>query len=256
MLKVNYGGRIITSVDESGTKRLLTKGKVCNSDILLDYDYSFLGESAELVKAYPKETTLLSATSYNGWTPSTTAATIVASSNLEQINVNMAAYEYAIVWRFLVEPVYSSSAVNKAKVVKNAQVIYQFCLRKPSNLANAQSGTNNGNTYTNAFSYSVIDYYNSSGTHTAGFSTSYGIYVTASAPTYASSTATSTKLTIKRPPFYARCSTTYFSTANAAEVNQSSTNLYLDCKVYRMKAGTCAAFNAYQTAVSLYRNGM
>lgn len=255
MLKVNYNGGIIATVDSPGIKRLLTNGKVCKSDILLDYDYSWMGESAELVKAYPTETTKLSATAYNGWTPSTTAKAIVATSNLEQINVDMATYEYVIVWRFLAEPVYGSGAVNTARVVKCAQTMVQFCLRRPSNLTNIGTNTYNGNTYTTPLSYAVLDYWNSNSSHTVAWSASYGLYISAPTPAYASSTATSTKLTIKRPQMNARCSTTYFSTGNAGAVDQANTYLYLDCKVYRVKAGTCASFNAYKTVIDLYRGG-
>ena len=255
MLKVNYNGFKIATLDATGTKRLLTKDKVCKSDIILDYDFSWMGESAELVKAYPLETTKLSATGYASWTPSTTATAIVATSNLEQINVDMAAYEYVIVWRFFVTPVYGSGAVNKAKVVKNAQEIVQFCIRRPSNLTKISSNTYNGNTYASPFGYAVLDYWNNNSSHTVTWSASYGLYISAPAPAYASSTATSTKLTIKRPAINARCSTTSFSTANAAAVDQANTNLLLDCKVYRVKAGTCASFNVYKNVIDLYRTG-
>lgn len=255
MLKVNYNGGIIATVDSPGTKRLLTNGKVCKSDILLDYDYSWMGESAELLKTYPKETTKLSDTLYNGWTPSTTAKAIVATSNLEQIEIDMASYEYAIVWRFLTEPVYGSSAVDTARVVRNAQSIIQFCFRRPTNLANISANTYNGNTYANTLSQAVLDYWNNNSAHTVAWSASYGLYISAPTPAYASSTATSTKLTIKRPPMNARCSTTYFSTGNANAVDQANTYLYLDCNVYRMKAGSCPTFNIYKKVIDIYRGG-
>jgi hypothetical protein len=215
-----------------------------------------MGESTELVKSYPKETTLLSATGFNGWTPSTTAKVIVATSNLEQIDVDMAAYEYCIVWRFLCQPVYSSSATNVSRTVKNAQVLYQFLLRRPSNLANLAAGTNNGNASVTPMNYAALEYYNASGTHALAWAASYGIYATAPSPSFASSTATTTKVTIRRPPFNARCNGTYLSTANAAEIDQANTKLELECKVYRMKVETCDVKNAYQSAIDLYRNGM
>lgn len=255
MLKVNYNGRIITTAEGTETKRLLTQGKVCKSDILLDYDYSWMGDSAELIKSYAKETTKLSDTLYNGWTPSTTAKAIVATSNLEQINVDMAKYEYIIVWRFRTEPVYGSGAVNTARVVKNAQTIVQMCFRRPSNLTNIGTNTYNGNAYSSPINFAVLDYWNNNSSHTVAWSASYGLYISAPAPAYASSTATSTKLTIKRPPMNARCSTTYFSTGNAGAVDQANTYMYLDCHVYRVKAGTCASFNVFKNTIDLYRGG-
>ena len=255
-VNVTYKGSSILTQNGTATNKLLTAGMYMEDDVTIDHTYTFLGANAELVKSYAKTTTKLSATDYNGWTPSTTAKAIVASSNLDAVSINTANYEYAIVWRFFVEPVYGSSATNTAKLVKNAQVLYQFVFRKPSNLTNASSGTNNGNYQVSPMLYSVLDYYNNSGTHTSAWTASYGLYIAATAPTFSNSTSTTPTLTIKTPVINARCSTTYFSTTNASAVTQASTNLYLDCKFYRMKAGTCDAFNAYQNAVDVYRNGV
>lgn len=255
-LNVTYKGSSILTQNGNVTNKLLTAGKYLEDDITLAHLYTFLGANAELVKAYAKTTTKLSATEYNGWTPSTTAKAIVPSSNLESVSIDTENYEYAIVWRFFVEPVYGSSATNVARIVKNAQVLYQFVFRKPSNLTNAASGTNNGNYQVSPLLYSVLDYYNNNGTHTSAWTASYGIYIAATAPTFSNSTSTTPTLTIKKPVINARCSTTYFSTSNANAVTQASTNLLLDCKLYRMKAGTCDPFNAYQNAVDVYRNGI
>lgn len=40
-----------------------------------------------------------------------------------------------------------------------------------------------------------------------------------------------------------------------AAIDQANTNLLLDCKVYRVKAGTCASFNVYKNVIDLYRTG-
>lgn len=255
MLKVGYDGKNILTLDATAVKRLLTKDRVCKSDILLDYDFSWMGESAELVKAYAKETTKLADTGYNGWTPSTTAQAIVATSDLEQVDVDMGKYDYIIVWRFRTEPVYGTGATNKARFLKFAQEMVQMCYRRPSNLTNLTANTYNGNAYSTPLNLAVIDYYNSSQSHTIAYTSTVGLYVTAPTPTFASSKETATKLTIKRPIMTAKCSTTYFSTANAGKVDQANTYMDLDCKLYRVKAGTCASFSVYQDVIDLYRSG-
>lgn len=255
-VNVTYNGNSILTQNGNATNKLLTAGMYMEDDVTIDHVYTFLGSNAELVKAYAKTTTKLSATNYNGWTPSTTAKTIVATSNLESVSINTEDYEYAIVWRFFVEPVYGSSATNTARLVKNAQCIFTYVFRRGSNLTNIASGTNNGNAQLSPFSNAILDYYNASGTHTFTTSASYGIYISATSPTFGSSTSTSTTMTIRKPAINARCSTTYFSTSNAAAVTQASTDLVLDCKLYRMKAGTCDPFNVFQTIIDIYRHGV
>ena len=254
-VNVAYKGRSILTMNGNATNTLLTSGKYLEGNIGITHTYNFLGSNAELVKSYAKTTTKLSATDYNGWTPSTTAKAIVATSTLETVNIDMANYEYAIVWRFFVQPVYGSSATNVARVVKNAQTLVQFVFRRSSNLTNIVAQNNNGNATVSPFLYAVLDYYNGSGTHTWASSASYGIYISSTAPTFGSSTATSTTMNIRKPVINARCSDTYFKTANASAVTQASTNLLLDCKLYRMKPGTCDPFNVYQNVFNTYRNG-
>lgn len=255
-VNVTYKGNSILTQNGTVTNKLLTAGMYLEDDVTIAHTYSFLGANMELVKTYPKETTLLSATDFNGWTPSTTAKVIKASTNLETLGINTANYDYCIVWRFNVTPVYGSSATNTARVVENAQVLYQFIFRRSSNLTNIMSGTNNGNATVSPFLYAVLDYFNGSGTHTWTTSASYGLYISSTAPTFSSSTSTTPNLTIKRPAMNARCSTTYMSTGNASAIDQANTKLELDCKLYRMKAGTCDLFNVFQNVFDLYRNGI
>lgn len=216
--------------------------------------YLWRGEKAELVKVYDAESKLLSQTLYDTWTPITNATTIVNSADLATMDINTEKYEYIVDWKFVFDPVYSG-ATNKARTVKAVQDIYYYIVRRPSNLTNIASGTNNYNSAVNINTPGIIDYYNSSSSHTFTWSVSYGVYMVAAAPTFGSNTEHQTTMTIKKPSISARCSTTYFSVSNAGKVVKNQSKYTIKCYVYRCKVGSYP-FSIYQDTVALYNNGL
>ena len=280
---INYNGNAIATMNASGTKTLNTEGTYCLSDIEVVYSkpstgisvvttqdvhggdiveitatpvipYTWMGEDAELVQSYTTESKALSDTDFATWTPSTTAKDIVSSSNLGTQAIDTQNYEYFLMWKLYFVPTYDGSETNTARLVKNAQNIFYYIFRRPSNLTNISSQTNNNNVAVNINNPSVLDYYNNNSTRTNAWSTSYGIYMTAVAPTFSSSTSYTPTLTIKRPKITARCSTTYLSTTNCSHINQSS-KYYLKATLWRFKTGSYP-FNCYQTAIKLYNGGL
>lgn len=218
---------------------------------------SWLGQEAELVQTYAKESTLLSSTSYNGWTPSTTAKTIKSGASLTAVAIDLEQYDYILRWQFFCEPVYNGSETNTARMVKTAQEMYQAIIRRPNSLANIATLTEAGNACQTINTPSLMEYWNNNSSHTYTWSASYGIYAAATAATFASSTALQTNLTPKRPSISARCSTTYFSTGNAGKVTQASTYLYTQGWLYRIKKSKSLGYNQYTVNVcSLFNDGI
>lgn len=217
---------------------------------------SWLGEGAELVATYDKESTLLSSTTYASWSPSTTAKTIKSDATAGTYTIDTANYDYLIRWQFYCEPVYNGSQTNTARFIKTVQEIYQGVFRRPSTLANIASLNDSANVCQTINTPSLMEYYNGSGSHTFTWSASYGIYSSAAAATFASSTATSTTMTVKRPAISARCSTTYFSTSNAGKVDQSSTYFHTKGYLYRVKKNKLIAYNQYHNVCSVFNNGL
>lgn len=257
-VKIKYSGNTLTTLRDTGIVKLNTDGKYLEDKIEVDFTdlYTWMGKNPELVQSYAKETIKLSDTGYASWTPSTTATAIIASTNLGTQVLDMANYEYIILWRFLSDFVYGSSATNVARTVKVAQAFAQMIFRRPSNLTNMQSGNNNGNAQQNMGTFAVQDYYNANGSHTIQTSPSYSVYASIVSPTFSNNTSLTPTLTIKKPNINARASATYFSTDNANAVNQESTKLYLKCDFYRIKKDTTDFYNMWQRAVDIYRNGI
>ena len=217
---------------------------------------SWLGQEAELVQTYAKETTALSDTSYNGWTPSTTAKTIKSGASLTAVAIDLEQYDYILRWQFFCEPVYNGSETNTARMVKTAQEMYQAIIRRPNSLANIAALNDAGNACQTINTPSLMEYWNNNSAHTYTWSASYGIYAAATAATFASSTALQTNLTPKRPSISARCSTTYFSTGNAGKVTQASTYLYTQGWLYRIRKGKSLGYNQYRNVCGLFNDGL
>ena len=194
----------------------------------------------------------LSETGFNTWSPSTTAKAIVSSANVSPtVSVNLAEYEYAIRWKMDANLVYTASATNKARTLRCVQDMWQLIHKRANSLANIAAENPAGNACTNLTTAAIMDYYNSSSSHTYTWSASYGIYASLTAATFGNSTSDSTTMTIKTPAINARCSTTYFSTSNAGYVDKTNSTVKIRGRLYRYKRGGIL-YNEYQNLCNLY----
>lgn len=217
-------------------------------------DLHWLGDNVEFLGEKYSEEYTLDDTDFNGWTPSTTAKAIIASKNVSPVvALDLATYEYAIRWKFDCDLVYGSSATTKARTERVVMDIWQTCSKRANSLANISAENPAGNACVTLTSAAILDYYNASSSHTYTWSASYGIYAAATAATFSSSTSNSPNLTIKTPSVSARCSTSYFSTANAALVDQANSTIKLKGYLYRYRKGGIL-YNEYQNLCNLYAN--
>lgn len=201
--------------------------------------YDWHGEEAELVsEIYAPHEFALADTSFNGWTPSTTAKAIKATLTAGTFSADFSQYEYMLKWLCEADLVYAEDTTTKARTERMSNVICQILLRRPNSLANIQADNFAGNACVTSRTSALMEYYNASGSHTYTWSASYGIYASATAATFASATATSTTVTVKTPAWNARCSTTYFSTTVAKAVDQTNSKFRMKCDLYRFKVGS------------------
>lgn len=201
--------------------------------------YNWIGANAEYVsEVYAPQEFALEDTSFNGWTPSTTAKAIKATVNASTFAADMANYEYMIKWLCEADVVYNSGTTTKAMFNRMAMVICQVILRRPNSLANITAENYAGNACVTYRSSPLMDYYNASGSHTYTWSASYGVYPSATAATFSSATSSTPTVTVKTPAWNARCSTTYFSTTVAKAVDQTNSKFRMKGDLYRMKIGS------------------
>lgn len=207
-------------------------------------DMAWLGPDATLVHEITPITVALKDTDFNTWSPSTTAATVVASQTLSTASQKYVAtdlladdgYNYVNIWNMKMPIVYTGTPTQKALPVFSCGLLIQAIFNRYSSYANLLIGNLNNNVTAQTTLASFLRYYGTTtGTLTYTNSASYGFYYANVAPSISSTTATSPTITLKTPTMSARCSTTYMSTANAGLVDKTNTKLTYTCKVYRVK---------------------
>jgi hypothetical protein len=207
-------------------------------------DMSWLGADATLVHEITPITVALKDTNFNTWTPSSTAATVVASQTLSAASQKYVAtdllkdggYNYINVWNMKMPIVYTGTPTNKALPVFSCGLLISALFRRYSSYTNLINGNLNDNVTAQVTLSNFLKYYGKTeGTVTYSNSASYGFYYANVAPTISSSSAVSPTITLKTPTMSARCSTTYMSTANAALIDKENTKLSITCKVYRVR---------------------
>ena len=199
---------------------------------------AWLGVDAELVTTFTLADKKLSATDFNTWTPSTTAADILATRTAGTfVASDITEYDYYIIWTTTIPVVSDSSATKKALPVFLAAYQVQEIIRRPSSFDNiVAQNFNNSVNVSAAVSNNFFRYYGTTtGTLAYTWNTSYGFYASVTANTLSSATAESPTITVKSPKVSTRCSTTYMSTANAALVDKDKTVIHQSCKVYKVK---------------------
>lgn len=200
-------------------------------------DMAWLGKNAECINSdFYSFSDTLDNTNFAGWTPSTTARTLKATQNVGTFTADLAGYDYYIVWDCRCDPAYTGTPTLKAHTLFASCYIVQEICKRPSSWANIEADNFNGNACASLYAGNFLRYYGTTtGSVTYSWSASYGFYFSATAATFSSSTSNSPTVTVKTPVFYSRCSTTYFSTANAALVDQENSTWSMQCKLYRVK---------------------
>lgn len=207
-------------------------------------DLSWLGAGAEQIEGqfYEKIDTLDN-TLYNRWTPSTTAKAIVAATTLSSekfVAEDVHDYTYYIIWEGGCELEYTGTPAQTALPLFARGLVIQALAKRPSSWTNIESSNINSIVNQAAYTGTFLRYYGTTtGSLTYTWTASYGFYLGATAPVISSTTVTSPTITPKTPAFNARCSTNYFSTANAALLDQEKSVWWIrGSGIYRAKSNT------------------
>lgn len=241
-VEISYRGNVIASMDDSGSKTLQTAGKYCDDDISIEYvkpsggAWNWIGKNATLVKT-ELYSVALKDTLFDTWTPSTTAKEIVAAINsIGTLSIDVANYDYTLLYTLYTELVYNAGVQDKAKLINQIMLNFKQTMRRPSNYSNLMSKILNQLTDVSVLSGGAgfLTFYNSSGVQTFQQSNSYGFYIgTMPAPTFSSTSSDNPTMTYGRPPINARCNTTYFSTASASGLDKENSKVHVRTDIYR-----------------------
>lgn len=216
--------------------------------------HTWLGDNPELVQTYNLGTVALKDTGYATWTPNTTGNTIVNSSSLGTVNLDMENYEYIFVWITDTHMAYQSGASLKNAPIRQIYMLVQPLSRRPNTYFTLQSKNFAGNSYRNLFQSSVGTYYNASSAETVFYDSATAIYPSLPILTWSNATSYTPTLTVNSPPYMAKCHNTIFSTTSAAEVDQDNSTIKGVGYLYRVDRGTSTWNQVITELVDIYNS--
>lgn len=220
--------------------------------------YNYLGRNPEFIKEVFSLSTKLSSTNYASWTPSTTAGSIRATSTIStKETLDMTKYDYILLWESDCNVAYNSNwTANAASCIREVCFWTQAVFRRPASVTAAETSNFYYNVSTqDIYQVQYCKYYSSATAISLANTTYSPCYISAlTTPTLSNTSADSIQLTIKTPVLSARCSGTYFSTDNAAKVDQTNTTVKMKGWLYRVDIGTSAIVGAWKEIVRLYNN--
>lgn len=214
--------------------------------------WNWLGVEPRLIGTPYSDDFTLDDTDFAEWTASTTAHTLVATSNAATFVADMENNAYALRWRWQADIRSLEGATLKAFPVYQCGEIWQLLFRRPNSLANLAADNFVGNATVATRSAPLMKYYNTSGTLTYTYTASYGFYCAATAPTFSSSTSSSPTVTIKTPATSVRCNSSYFATARKPYVDTASPIKFM-CMLYQLPK-ECMEWQIHKGLVDLYNN--
>lgn len=196
----------------------------------------WLPPSAELVASAEETINLSADTSYDSWTPSTTQTSILS------VGTNRAACSYKITTDYqdtaligfcLMRTVLAypdgTTYAKGYSLNKNIMAIGHYAPFKDECYANSYYGR------TGIMAIPSQRYYSSATATTIYAGSSYSVGATTATWSTSSTTNTSARTVgWTRPAIYARCNSSYFSTASAAAVDSANSNIYCYYQIYKI----------------------
>jgi hypothetical protein len=223
------------------------------ADLYVSSNYDIIGDKAEKVRDVYSWDSTLADTGFATWTPETKATVIVASINYTTEVLDMANYDYFLIWKGDFQPALQSGATTKAQLIRECGILRQYITRRPSSAANLDAGSFASNAVTSYTTSPLMVYWNTSGKQAVTYSISYGIYPAVVTPTFSNSSSLTPTLTIKTPTYNARCYSSYFAVARAPELDQDNSMLHLRGELWRIPKPSPMA-EMYEDIVDLYQN--
>lgn len=201
----------------------------------------WLGKGAEKIGTVINKTINLSTdTTYDSWTPSTTATEILSASASSEYTLSgdLDTYDYCFVTQGYIEPVYvtgTPTTYRTHRVVQN-NIYYFYGYPSTSTIADIQqnktSYTGQFNSTTNLYAQY---YYNNTGVMVSRSATQCGPCYMSSYPTLSyTGSSTNWQVGITFPAFMAKCDSSRFTTERAGQIDSANTNYLLTVDVYRI----------------------
>lgn len=189
--------------------------------------YGWLGGGVEYVSKLYEWNGTLDDTTYSSWTPSTTSGTILAAqSEVAQFTIPDRTQEtYYVITRWGMDFAYNSGTTMTYAPTKFASTSVNLYYNYPGTYIQYMSGDYSSFSNTTLCNYHYLQFYNSSGNPT-GSNITYGPAYSSTSATWSTSVSgNSVTVTLSRPAISARCSTSYFTTDRAADIDTTNSTI-------------------------------
>lgn len=220
---VTYKGQTLTTA-ENQTRVLKTSGKYMEDDVTIvdvtsggggALKMGVIRPDAELVKKWTYDKLLVDDEDVTIPAYSSTAQTLIASSNLETVQLSLSQYNYYMTQRVLVNPVYDPNFVRVAGAPEYTELVYAGELRHtPADYFESLDGSKSYGSANAAWvpvgNIGLEVYWTSSSAVNLYSNSTYGCSGTLTAPTVAVSSG---QTVIKSPAWTMRGHTSYFTQA-------------------------------------------
>ena len=217
--------------------------------------------SGALVTVYEQDTptvVTLEDSEYPLWTPSTTAGTILYSVPQESfVATDLDKNDYIVRMSTLIDIVYKSgTTIGTGMFIKVCHDWWTYITRKPTSVSNFVNETTSTNEFRSSVTATWADFYYSNSTLMCSVdSNAYGFHVSNSNPAISSYSSTSPTITIKNPEIQVKCSSSYFSTSMAANVDQEASTITYKAYAYKVVGGYDIKTARYKL-IDMYNNGL
>ena len=210
----------------------------------IDYIFNDIGKSAAVVFDSSPTKILLKDTLFNGWTPSTTEKIIVTKNTVATITAE-AGYDYIAEISFNADIKYP--AVGAAQFLRGLTTGFRVYGLQPGSYDELVSNTYTAPTLnsTNIVYQVYTDSSNNPTLYAAGGN---GFFITI---TDIMAVATG-GFTVSLPAVKVKCHSTYFSTTEAALVDQDQSFIEYSVKVYKVKQFSNFITSLYKSTAELY----
>ena len=187
------------------------------------------------VKDYTKTITinLKNNTSWDSWTASTTAGTILSSPTTNDFSYTFDHTQYVafVVMQAVTNYVYKSTATKVKIPISTGRVNCYCCYTAPNSYDQYQSFTPASTISTNIFERTPSYYFDSSGVKKANL-IQFGVYV--SNPVLSTGRSENIyTIEVKRPLISAKCAANYFDTERKGDIDSENTDVVIKFDVYK-----------------------
>ena len=218
--------------------------------------WSWMGKNPTKISTPYSEKIYLKNTGYATWTPSTTSATIVAATQSANQNVDKS-YDYVGWLRGHVHLEYTASATGTAQVQEWYYDGTASLSTTSSNYTNFTAGTENSSNSTGVQYRSGIIYLTTSGANAYMTNLSLGVYInTWSGLSTSGLSGDNIVFKFYTPRIDARCNASYFSTTNAAAVDQDKSYIEYIIELWRVDKDTSQTGKLSTTIHDIWQNGI